>query len=403
MWKLFRLATCFVLITLSIAAISLAEPCQKIIPDGNATQFESDLVSEMKYGFGRGRGRGHKHKKQRSTELCLSEQQAEQLSLSVFYIYVTVLALLAVALESVFRALCNSHLVLLLLFALTVDSWAVVLPAVAFWIPTPSHTPLDWISWARTIILAFTAIVIPIYIQRSYIQHEQIPKASARTIPASGRLVAKDLTARYSPDGPVALNKVSLSIDAGQRICVIGKAGTPEALHSHITFISEQPGISFGSVRETLNLQNLFNDIALDSTLRSVGLEVRLDAIVDDLSEEERVRILLAKAIICRSKVVILEDGDDELTQTVRLALQTRLTQSTLIILTSELYCVRDIDQVFVLDAGRIVEYGPPGDLLQKWSGPFKAMVDASEIRITATESKKAPIAERKKVKKAPN
>ncbi|KAG8743395.1 hypothetical protein FRC10_012121 [Ceratobasidium sp. 414] len=362
----------------SIAAISLAESCQHTTPDGKNGQ---DLVSLMKYGFGHGRGHGRKHKIRRVVDFCLSEQQTEQLSLGVFYIYTTVLALLAVALESVFRMLCNSHLVLLLLLALVIDFCVVVLPAITFWLPAPSHTPLEWVSWARTAVLAFAAIVIPIYIQRSYILRQQTTRPSASNRAATGRLVAKNLTARYSPNGPAALRRVSFAINPGQRICVIGNAGTPEALHAHVTFISEQPGITFGTIRETLNPQKLYNDAALDSTLRSVDLEIELDALVDDLSEEQRIRVLLAKAISCRSKVVILEEGDDELTNTVRSIIQNRLPHSTFILLTSQLYLVRDMDKVLVLDAGRAVEFGSPRDLLRKWSGPFKAMVDASEMK----------------------
>ncbi|KAG9088712.1 hypothetical protein FRC06_001908 [Ceratobasidium sp. 370] len=392
----------------SIAAISLADSCQHTTPDGKDDQ---DLVSETKYGFGHGRGHGRKHKNRRSVDLCLSEQQTEQLLLGVFYVYATVLALLAIALESVFRMLCNSHLVVLLLLTLVVDFWVVVLPAVAFWLPSPSRTPLEWVSWARTTVLAFTAIVIPVYIQRSYTLQQQTTKAPASNRAATGRLVAKNLTARYSPDGPAALSKVSFVINSGQRICVIGNVGSgkrtlalavlraihthgniyldgisthtiaPEALHAHITFISEQPGITYGSIRETLNPQKLYNDVTLYSTLRSVSLDVELDMLVDDLSEEQRVRVLLAKALSCRSKVVILEEGDDELTNTVRSIIQNRLPHSTLIVLTSQLYFVRDIDNVLVLDSGRAVEFGSPGDLLRKWSGPFKTMVDASEMK----------------------
>ncbi|KAG8715860.1 hypothetical protein FRC08_010084 [Ceratobasidium sp. 394] len=309
---------------LSIAAISLAEPCQRTAPNGPDSQ---DLVSEMKCGFGHGHGHGRKHKNRRSVDLCLSEPQTEQLLLGVFYVHATVLALLAVALESIFRMLCNSHLVLLLILALMVDFWVVILPTIATWLSSPSRTPLEWVSWARTAVLAFAAIVIPVYIQRSYILQQQTPKPSVSNRTATGRLVAKNLTARYSPNGPAALSRVSFVRNPGQRTCVVGTVrsgkrtlaltllraihthGTvyldgisthtraPEALHVHITFISEQPGVTFGTVRETLDPQKANSDVALCSTLRSVSLEVGLDALVDDLSEEQRVRVLLAKAI----------------------------------------------------------------------------------------------------------
>jgi ABC-type multidrug transport system fused ATPase/permease subunit len=36
--------------------------------------------------------------------------------------------------------------------------------------------------------------------------------------PASGDLRVQDLTARYSPDGPVVLDKISFHIKAGERV-----------------------------------------------------------------------------------------------------------------------------------------------------------------------------------------
>jgi ABC-type bacteriocin/lantibiotic exporter with double-glycine peptidase domain len=103
-----------------------------------------------------------------------------------------------------------------------VDLWVVSLPLAPIFPAIPlTGTILDWLSRARITILAFAAILVPIYIQRSYAEH-----LAPVNRPTIGSLVAKDLTARLSPEGAAVLHKVSFRINAGERIGVVGKVGS---------------------------------------------------------------------------------------------------------------------------------------------------------------------------------
>jgi ABC-type multidrug transport system fused ATPase/permease subunit len=44
--------------------------------------------------------------------------------------------------------------------------------------------------------------------------------------PASGDIRVENLTARYSPDGPVVLDNLSFHIKAGERVGVVGRTGS---------------------------------------------------------------------------------------------------------------------------------------------------------------------------------
>ncbi|QRV96396.1 ABC transporter [Ceratobasidium sp. AG-Ba] len=394
----------------SITTIALADTCQKTLPDSVLYPGNPDSVSETKYGFGHGRG-GRKHKNRHSGDFCLSQQQTEQLSIGIFYVYTAVLALLTVALEHRSRKICNVHLIVLLLVALAIDSWVIVLPAVSFWVSLPTYNVFDWVMLGRTVILAFAAVIVPIYVQRAYITRDREAKSLRVNGSTIGRVLAKDLTARCSSEGPTVLKKINFTINAGERISVLGCDSNErralalallreipttgkvyldgisthtiahEALCAHMTFISEEPGTAVGTLREVINPRHLYGDVTLQSTLRSLGIDMNLDFLVDELPGEQKARILLAKAIICRSKLVILDDGNEERTPAIRFAIESRLPQSTLLVLSTRLGTVRGADKVMILDSGRVVEFGPPGNLLRKWSGSFKAMVDASEER----------------------
>jgi ABC-type multidrug transport system fused ATPase/permease subunit len=60
---------------------------------------------------------------------------------------------------------------------------------------------------------------------QSYLDIEKEPEpeeggAPPAYWPASGDLRVQDLTARYSPDGPIVLDKISFHIKSGERVGV---------------------------------------------------------------------------------------------------------------------------------------------------------------------------------------
>jgi len=46
--------------------------------------------------------------------------------------------------------------------------------------------------------------------------------------PASGSIRIENLSARYSPDGPLVLEDINLEIKSGERIGVVGRTGSGE-------------------------------------------------------------------------------------------------------------------------------------------------------------------------------
>lgn len=62
-------------------------------------------------------------------------------------------------------------------------------------------------------------------------------------------------------------------------------------------------------------------------------------------------------------------------------SLRTQFEDSTVITIAHRLHTIMDADHVLVLDAGRLVEYDSPKNLLAKSSGIFKTMVDGSGDR----------------------
>ncbi|KAF8309909.1 P-loop containing nucleoside triphosphate hydrolase protein [Clavulina sp. PMI_390] len=262
------------------------------------------------------------------------------------------------------------------------------------------------------------------------IDHEAPPSADGippAAWPTSGNIVAKDLSARYSTDGPEVLHKLSFTIRSGEKIGVVGRTGSGkssltlsllrliptegdvtydgrktstvnlEELRKAITIIPQQPELLSGTIRQNLDPFDKHDDAALNDALRAAGLfslqaelpadqRITLDSKVasggGNFSLGQRQIIALARALVRRSKVLILDEATASLDNTtdtlVQETLKTEFRDATLITVAHRLQTIMHADKIMVLDAGNIVEYDSPKNLLKIEGGAFKALVDGS-------------------------
>ncbi|KAH9041238.1 P-loop containing nucleoside triphosphate hydrolase protein [Lactarius pseudohatsudake] len=264
----------------------------------------------------------------------------------------------------------------------------------------------------------------------SYINAEQEPKPTEQGIPpaywpASGDLRVEKLSARYSHDGPKVLHDISFHVKSGERVGVVGRTGSGkssltlsllrciftegsvyydghltssinlDALRSNITIIPQIPELLSGSLRENLDPFSQYDDAALNSALHASGLfslqtddeddHLTLDSQIasggSNLSVGQRQILALARAIVRGSKLLIL-DEDYKTDTIIQTSLRTELKGDiTLITVAHRLQTIIDADKVMVLDAGRIVEFDKPSELLKLEDGRFRSLVDESGDR----------------------
>ncbi|QRW14592.1 ABC transporter transmembrane region [Ceratobasidium sp. AG-Ba] len=269
---------------------------------------------------------------------------------------------------------------------------------------------------------------------RDYVTIDQEPTAVPEKVPpaywpASGNLVVENLVARYSPDGPAVLHGLSFEIKSGERVGVVGRTGSGkssltlsllrmipiegnvyydgipthalnlDALRSSITIIPQQPELISGTVRQNLDPFDEYDDAVLYSALRSaglntlqtedddgyIGLETGVSAGGGNFSLGQRQILALARAIVRRSKVLILDEAtaaiDYNTDTAIQNSIRTELNDMTLIIVAHRLQTICDADKIMVLEAGKIIEFDSPAALLQKDGGAFKSLVDESGDR----------------------
>ncbi|KAI0357917.1 P-loop containing nucleoside triphosphate hydrolase protein [Trametes cingulata] len=268
---------------------------------------------------------------------------------------------------------------------------------------------------------------------KQYLVIEQEPKPTPEGVPpaywpASGHLEVDKLSARYSADGPEVLHEVTFEVASGERVGIVGRTGSGkssltlallrciltegtvrydgietgkinlDALRSNITIIPQVPELLSGTLRQNLDPFSEHDDAVLNKALRSAGLynlqdesdraRITLDTVAGggtNLSVGQRQIIALARAIVRRSKLLILDEAtsaiDYKTDSIIQTSLRTELAKDvTLLTVAHRLQTIMDADKIMVLDAGRIVEFGTLGELLEK-KGLFRALVDESGDR----------------------
>ncbi|KAJ4481119.1 P-loop containing nucleoside triphosphate hydrolase protein [Lentinula aciculospora] len=247
--------------------------------------------------------------------------------------------------------------------------------------------------------------------------------------PATGELRVENLSARYSLEGPEVLHKLSFHVKSGERIGVVGRTGSGKSslalsllrcihtsgevtydgvptssinldcLRSKVTIIPQVPELISGTLRQNLDPFEEVDDLTLNNALRSAGLNalqedmaVHEDKLVLDtdisgsgsnLSVGQRQIVALARALVRRSKLLILDEATSAIDYKTDNIIQSFLRREldndvTLITIAHRLHTIMDYDRIMVLDAGNIVEFGVPSQLLTKQNGKLRALVEES-------------------------
>ncbi|CAL9595341.1 Vitamin B12 import ATP-binding protein BtuD [Streptomyces sp. enrichment culture] len=244
--------------------------------------------------------------------------------------------------------------------------------------------------------------------------------APARTAPAAHRpapfagaahLSVRDLSVRHRPGGPLALRGVDLELPPGRRVAVVGASGAgkstllaaiarfavpcggeirlggadlarvPEAeLRRTVSGALQDAHVFHTTVRNNLlPARPGATDARLHDALRRAGLlewvqslPGRLDTVVgsdgDRLSGGQRRRLVLARALLAAPPLLLLDEpteGLDPATADAVLADVLASTRGTsLILVTHRTVGLEAMDEVLVMDGGRVVRRGAPRAVL---------------------------------------
>ena len=153
--------------------------------------------------------------------------------------------------------------------------------------------------------------------------------------------------------------------------------------------ITQDPVLFGGSLKKNMDPFSQYTDQQLWTALE----EVQLKAVVEDLpgqlnfrlresgtnlSVGERQLVCLARALVQRSKIIIMDEAtanvDFKTDHLIQEVIRHKFKDSTVLTIAHRLNTIMDYDKVLVLDGGRVVEFDNP-DVLIRNSGLFAEMV----------------------------
>jgi ABC-type multidrug transport system fused ATPase/permease subunit len=101
-----------------------------------------------------------------------------------------------------------------------------------------------------------------------------------------------------------------------------------------------------------------------------------------NLSQGQRQLLCLARAIVSRPKIMVLDEATsavDMATDTlIQRSIREEFGDSTLIVIAHRLSTIADFDKILVLDDGKVAEFGTPKELFALENGVFRGMVGES-------------------------
>ncbi|MGW5273219.1 thiol reductant ABC exporter subunit CydD [Streptomyces sp. NPDC004044] len=263
--------------------------------------------------------------------------------------------------------------------------------------------------------------------------HEPLTPAEAPVTPFP--LEVRGVTARYAGASRDALDSVDLTLTAGRRIAVVGPSGSGKTTLAQVLlrFLDARAGtyriggveasaldgdtvrrfvglcaqdahVFDSSIRENLRLART---VATDDELRAAldrarlldwaeALPDGLDTLVGEhgarLSGGQRQRLALARALLADFPVLVLDEPAEHLDLATADALTADLLVATrgrtTVLITHRLAGLEAVDEVLVMDAGRIVQRGPYAALAAA-DGPLRRMLERE--RETVREADRVP------------
>ncbi|TGO35495.1 hypothetical protein BHYA_0156g00190 [Botrytis hyacinthi] len=255
--------------------------------------------------------------------------------------------------------------------------------------------------------------------------------------PTAGCLEVKDLAVAYNHDLEPVLKGLNFSIDQKMRVGIVGRTGSGkstltlalfrflearegsiiidgydisklklQSLRRNLAIIPQDPVLFSGTLRSNLDADNEYDDTVLFDALRRVHLINESNSGIStpssnssqnrniflslnssiaegglNLSQGQRQLLCLARAIIRRPKILILDEAtssvDVQTDALIQQSIREEFVDSTLLVIAHRLSTVGDFDKILVMNDGNVAEMGSPKELIER-KGMFWGMVKES-------------------------
>ena len=229
----------------------------------------------------------------------------------------------------------------------------------------------------------------------------------------SGSISFENVSFSYSESENTVLNNVSIEINSGQTVAFVGPSGAGKSSLLNLVprFYDVSSGrvkidgidikdLSLSDVRESSALvsqdtlifdlsirENIIfgNDYVTEDFFQKVCKDSLVDDFVKDLklgyetvagesgvriSGGQKQRIAIARAMIKNAPILLLDEAtsslDSDSEKKVQIALDALIKNKTALVIAHRLSTIRNVDIIYVIDQGKIVEKGNHASLIQQ-------------------------------------
>uniref|UniRef100_A0A182MWB3 ABC-type xenobiotic transporter n=1 Tax=Anopheles culicifacies TaxID=139723 RepID=A0A182MWB3_9DIPT len=242
--------------------------------------------------------------------------------------------------------------------------------------------------------------------------------------PSQGVVVFDNVHMRYREHLPCSIKSININVKPCERISIVGRTGSGktsvlasmlrvapldkgtiavdfvnistlplDVLRSRIALISQDPFLFNGTIRDNLDPRAVHVDSeiweAITCCLASPlvqalgGLYAQLDVSGANLSAGQKQLLCLTRALLKKSKIVLIDEGtsnlDFESESAVQLVLKNAFRGRTVIVVAHRLRGILDTDQVFVMQDGTVIEQGVPRDLADQPKSVFYSLLQEQQ------------------------
>ena len=243
--------------------------------------------------------------------------------------------------------------------------------------------------------------------------------------PQNGEIKFDNYSVRYRPGTNLVLKNLEIQIQPGSKIGVCGRTGSGKSticlclfrileasegrifidnvdistvgldlLRNSITIIPQDPCLVEGTLRYNIDPLNKSSDDDIMKILYDIGFvpyesnKNILNTIVElggsNLSVGQKQLICIARAILRKSKIVVMDEAtaniDMKTEKIIQNALRLAFSGSTVITVAHRIKTIEKYDRILVLDEGKVIEYDSPAYLLKNKNSLFYELYTKSSL-----------------------
>ena len=238
-----------------------------------------------------------------------------------------------------------------------------------------------------------------------------------RDWPSKGEILFENYNVKYRNDTEIVLKNINFHLKPGEHLGIVGRTGSGKStislclfrileafsgkiyidgvdiskvglkkLRESLTIIPQDSTLMDGTLRYNIDPVGNYTDKEITEVMKKFGfdyiislnregLDQKISENGSNLSIGEKQLICITRAILRKSKIIVLDEAtasiDYKTEEIIQKALNEVLNSSTMISIAHRIKTVMNADKILVLEDGKIIEFDTPNNLLNNKNSYF--------------------------------